>query len=447
MKKINVPRLMLVSAMSGGGKTTAACALIRALKNRGHKISPFKCGPDYIDPMFHKISCGKDSVNLDLFFMTPEALKTAFCENTEGSDLAVIEGVMGCYDGMAMDSTAASSYDIAQQLDCPIVLIILARGMAYTIVPIIKGLLSEDKSRRIKAVILNNVSCMTYMQLKPVIERETGIKAAGYIPRLDTVLKSRHLGLVTPDENTEKTISQTADAISETIDIKMLLDIASDCSEFQYTESKFDLSYDVNIGVAYDEAFCFYYKDNIDILKSMGAKITYFSPLNDKKLPDNLDGIILGGGYPEVYADKLSKNEDLLGDIKNKIQNGIPCLAECGGFMYLHSTMEGEDGKEYKMADVIKGRAFKTDKLVRFGYINISGENEFIKDSECLKAHEFHYWDSTANGNDCLAVKPSGKRSWECIHAGGNIFAGFPHLYYRSNLNFIRRFLSKCSNS
>ncbi|MCH5213157.1 MAG: cobyrinate a,c-diamide synthase, partial [Oscillospiraceae bacterium] len=361
--------------------------------------------------------------------------------------LALIEGVMGCYDGMAMDSPAASSYDIASKLDCPTVLIIPARGMAYTIVPIIKGLLSEDKSHRIKAVILNGVSRMTYMQLKPVIEKETGIKAAGYIPRFDTVLESRHLGLVMPEENTEKIISQTAETISETIDIDLLLDIASDCAELRYTESEFNSCYDVNIGVAYDEAFCFYYKDNIDILKSMGAKITYFSPLNDKKLPDNLDGIILGGGYPEVCADKLSKNNEFLGDIKNKIQNGIPCLAECGGFMYLHSSMEGEAGKEYKMADVIKGRAFKTDKLVRFGYINVSGENEFIKNGECLKAHEFHYWDSTANGNDCIAVKPNGKRSWECIHASGNIFAGFPHLYYRSNLNFIRRFLSKCSNS
>lgn len=438
---------MLVSAMSGGGKTTAACAVMRVLKNKGHKISPFKCGPDYIDPMFHKVSCGRDSVNLDLFFMKPEELKTVFCENAEGSDLALIEGVMGCYDGMAMDSPAASSYDIASKLDCPTVLIIPARGMAYTIVPIIKGLLSEDKSHRIRAVILNNVSRMTYMQLKPVIEKETGIKAAGYIPRFDTVLESRHLGLVMPEENTEKIISQTSEIISETIDIDLLLYIARDCTELQYNESKFDSSYNVNIGMAYDEAFCFYYKDNIDILKSMGAKITYFSPLNDKKLPDNLDGIILGGGYPEVYADKLSKNEEFLRDIKNKIQNGIPCLAECGGFMYLHSAMEGEDGKEYKMADVIKGRAFKTDKLVRFGYINVSGENEFIKNGECLKAHEFHYWDSTANGNDCIAVKPSGKRSWECIHAGGNIFAGFPHLYYRSNLNFIRRFLLKCSNS
>ena len=447
MKKIKIPRLMLVSAMSGGGKTTAACAIMRILKNKGHKIAPFKCGPDYIDPMFHKVSCGRESVNLDLFFTTPEELKTVFCENVGDSDLALIEGVMGCYDGMAIDNSAASSYDISKKLDCPTVLIIPARGMAYTIVPIIKGFLSEDKSRRIKAVILNNVSRMTYMQLKPVIERETGIKAAGYIPKLDTVLKSRHLGLVTPEDDTERIISQTAETISETIDIKMLLDIASGCSELQYTCSKFASSYDVNIGVAYDKAFCFYYKDNIDILKSMGAKITYFSPLNDKKLPDNLDGIILGGGYPEVYADKLSKNEELLRDIKNKLQNGIPCLAECGGFMYLHSTIEGEDRKEYKMADVIKGRAFKTDKLVRFGYINISGENEFIKNGECLKGHEFHYWDSTANGNDCLAVKPSGKRSWECIHASGNIFAGFPHIYYRSNPDFIRRFLSKCSNS
>lgn len=437
---------MIASAMSGGGKTTAVCSLLRILKDRGHKTSPFKCGPDYIDPMYHRAACNKPGVNLDLFFSSPEELKTVFAENSKESDIAVIEGVMGYYDGRSMDNAEASSYDIAQKLDCPVVLILPARGMAYTAVPLIKGMVRQFGNSRISAVILNNITKMTYMQLKPVIERETGIKAAGYIPRLEKSLKSRRLGLVTPEdaENIDGQISDIAEIISETVDIDLLIELAKSADDIEYTPDKKTECGSVKIGVAYDKAFCFYYKDNMDILKKYGAEPIPFSPLRDKALPEGIGGIVLGGGYPEIYAKELSENTELLRDIKNKTENNMPCLAECGGFMYLHSELEGDDGITYKMADVIKAKAFKTDKLVRFGYVNVQGENTFIKNNEIIKAHEFHYWDSTNNGSACMAVKPNGKRSWECIHNDGNLFAGFPHLYYRSDANFIKLFTDRC---
>lgn len=444
MKKMksNIPRIMIASAMSGGGKTTAVCSLLRAMENMGYKTSPFKCGPDYIDPMYHRAACGKVGINLDLFFCSPEKLKTVFAENSKECDIAVIEGAMGYYDGRSMESAELSSYDTAKELGCPVVLILPAKGMAYTVVPLIKGMSEQFSNSRIAAVILNNVTKMTYMQLKPVIERETGIKAAGYIPRLDKELKSRHLGLVTPEDayNIEDVISDTARIVSETVDIDLLIKLAENTDELDYMPEE-NVTYGrVKIGVAYDKAFCFYYKDNIDILKKYGAEPVMFSPLKDKALPDGICGILIGGGYPELYAKELSENTTLLRDIKNKIQNNMPCLAECGGFMYLHSELESGDGILYKMADVLKAKAFKTDKLVRFGYAEITGEHML----GTIKAHEFHYWDSTDNGSACKAVKPGGKRSWECIHDKGNLFAGFPHLYYRSNEDFIKRFTDKC---
>ncbi|MGN0163284.1 MAG: cobyrinate a,c-diamide synthase [Candidatus Ornithomonoglobus sp.] len=440
--KSNIPRIMIASAMSGGGKTTAVCSLLKILQDGGHKTAPFKCGPDYIDPMYHRAACGRQGVNLDLFFSSCEELKTVFAENAKESDIAVIEGVMGYYDGRSMDNAAASSYDTARTLDCPVALILPARGMAYTVIPLIKGLVGQFENSRIAAVILNNVTKMTYTQLKPVIERETGIKAAGYIPRLEETLKSRHLGLVTPEEteDSEALISDTARMISETVDIDLLLELAEDADDIEYTPDKKTECGSVKIGVAYDKAFCFYYKDNMDILKKYGAEPVMFSPLKDKALPEGICGLVLGGGYPEVYAKELSKNTELLRDIKNKLNNNMPCLAECGGYMYLHSELEGEDGIIYKMADVIRARAFKTDKLVRFGYIDITGGSI----TGAVKAHEFHYWDSTDNGRSCMAVKPGGKRSWECVHADGNLFAGFPHLYYRSNENFVKLFTDRC---
>ena len=446
MSKINIPRIMIVSSASGGGKTTFTSALLRLLKERGHKTAAFKCGPDYIDPMFCEAACGRQAVNLDLFFSAPNELKLIFANNSASCDMAVIEGVMGYYDGISMDSAEASSYDISRALDCPSVLIVPAHGMAYTVVPVIKGLVKRS-SGMIKAVILNNVSEAVYTRLKPVIEREIGIRAAGYIPKLEYGIKSRHLGLVTPDKggDTEKIISHNAETISKTVDIDLLTELARGCEAIDCDGIKPQADYKAKIGIARDEAFCFFYKDNIDILKSMGAEPVYFSPVNDVRLPDGIRGIILCGGYPEIYAKELSRNKGMLYDIKTKTENGMPCLAECGGFMYLHSFMEGEDGHIYDMADVIPGRALKTSGLVRFGYVNLSGDNEFIKRGETIKAHEFHYWDSTENGGSCIASKPNGGRSWECMHCTDSLFAGFPHLYYRSCPQLIERFMKKAS--
>lgn len=443
-----VPRIMLVSAMSGGGKTTAVCALLRALNKRGIKTASYKCGPDYIDLMHHRTASGENGINLDMFFYGKDDLKNIFSRYCCNSDIAVTEGVMGYYDGMSMESTSASSYEIAVSLGMPVVLILNARGMAYTTVPIIKSIKEFRDDSGIKAVILNNVTKMTFSMLKPVIERETGVKAVGYIPKMPYCVNSRHLGLELPFENeeTERIIASSAEIISETVDIDAILKIAAEAAPIEYVLKDIKKVGNVKIAVAYDKAFCFYYRDNIELLERYGAEIEYFSPLRDKTLPDGIGGVIFGGGYPELYARELSENRTILSDIKNKLGSGMPCLAECGGFMYLHSKMEGSDGVMYSMAGMIDAQAFKTDKLVRFGYVELTADKNtpYLCAGEKIKGHEFHYWDSTDNGGCCTASKPSGKRSWICMHGFDNLFAGFAHLCYGSNTGFVQSFLKRC---
>ena len=199
----------------------------------------------------------------------------------------------------------------------------------------------------------------------------------------------------------------------------------------------------VSIAVARDEAFGFYYKDNLKLLERYGCNLVYFSPIRDTHLPEGVSGLLLGGGYPELYARELSENKTMLAKIRESIQNGMPCHAECGGFLYLHEKLADPKGKLWKMAGVIRGEAAPKEKLVRFGYINLTGvvDGTFLKRGERIRGHEFHYWDSTNNGTDAKALKPDGKRSWECVHMQQNLFAGFPHLSYSSNPVFAERFM------
>lgn len=444
----NIPRIMIASVMSGGGKTTVTAALLRALNNRGLRTAAYKCGPDYIDPMYHRAASGRDSINLDMYFYGRDKLRELFAESSQSADIAVAEGVMGFYDGMSMESEKASTYETASALGMPVILVLNARGMAHTVIPIINAVSKYREDSGIKAVILNDVTEMTYKMLKPVIERETGVAAVGYIPRLTENIKSRHLGLVLPFENaeTENIIAHISETIEKTVDIDSVLGIAADTKPIGYSHRNTEKKDGVKIAVAYDNAFCFYYRDNMDILERLGAEIVFFSPQKDSSLPEGACGLLLGGGYPELHAAELSANADMLRDIKNKLSSGMPTLAECGGFMYLHESMEGADGNDHRMAGVIAARAFRTDRLVRFGYAELTANSgsPYMQTGEKIKGHEFHYWDSTDNGNSCTAAKPSGKRSWSCMYAKDNIFAGFPHLCYASNTAFAERFVDKC---
>lgn len=466
-----IPRIMFAGTNSGCGKTTVVCGILWALKHAGLKCSSVKCGPDYIDPMFHSQIFDIPSQNLDLFFSSKEQVRYLMAQNASSTDITVMEGVMGYYDGLAMDSVKASSFDLAYNTDTPVILIVNAKGMGLSVVPVIQGFLNFDfhntgiDNNCIKGVILNGISDMTAKQLTPVIEQLTHIKVIGSIPYVkDCCFEGRHLGLVTPFEqdNIRKNIEKIGHVISEHIDLKEIIKIADSASPIdtrlpQEWENKIMCEQQIQklrVAVAYDKAFCFYYKDNMELLKKLGCELVFFSPLNDKELPKGTDIILLGGGYPEVYAKELSENYHMLDDIRRAINSGIFYIAECGGFMYLHEQLEDEHGKVYNMAGIIKGKCFNTHKLTRFGYIYLKKShvpdetyNALTDDAITIKGHEFHYWDSTNNGSSYIAVKPSGKRSWECIHANDNGIAGYPHLYYYSDIDFINEFLIKCRRS
>ena len=450
---MKIPRILLAAGSSGSGKTLITCGLLEALVERGLKTASFKCGPDYIDPMFHSRVIGTKSRNLDTFFTVPEVTKYLLTRNARDCEVAVMEGVMGFYDGVAGTTTRASAYDLANVTDTPVILIVNSRGMSVSLAAYVKGFLEYKKDSHIKGVIFNQMSPMLYPRMKKLLEEELGVVVLGYVPKVeDCVIESRHLGLVLPDEIPElkDRLHKLAGVLEETLDIDRILELAGEAPDLLDAKPEsvtdFRLSEPVRIGVAEDEAFCFFYADNFRLLGEMGAEIVPFSPMEDKQLPDDLDGLLLYGGYPELIGKKLEQNTTMKDMIREKLKAGMPCMAECGGFMYLHEEMEGMDGNFYQMAGVIPGKAYRTPKLSRFGYVTLTQKKPALgmEDFGEIPAHEFHYFDSENCGEDFHAAKPESKRGWDCIHGTDTMLAGFPHLYYYGNPEVPKAFLKKC---
>ena len=450
---MKIPRILLAAGSSGSGKTLITCGLLEALVERGLKTASFKCGPDYIDPMFHSRVIGTKSRNLDTFFTGSEVTKYLLTRNARDCEIAVMEGVMGFYDGVAGTTTTASAYDLAKVTDTPVILIVNSRGMSVSLAAYVKGFLEYKKDSHIKGVIFNQMSPMLYPRMKKLLEEELGVAVLGYVPKVeDCVIESRHLGLVLPDEIPElkDRLHKLAGVLEETLDIDRILKLAGEAPDLLDAKPEsvtdFRLSEPVRIGVAEDEAFCFFYADNFRLLGEMGAEIVPFSPMEDKQLPDDLDGLLLYGGYPELNGKKLEQNTTMKDMIREKLKAGMPCMAECGGFMYLHEEMEGMDGNFYQMAGVIPGKAYRTPKLSRFGYVTLTQKKPALgmEDFGEIPAHEFHYFDSENCGGDFHAAKPESKRGWNCIHGTDTMLAGFPHLYYYGNPEVPKAFLKKC---
>lgn len=452
---LNAPRVMIAATKSGSGKTTFVCALLRLLQNCGKNPVSFKCGPDFIDPMFHERVLRINCANLDSYFSGGGEIKSILARNflCSDADCSVIEGVMGFFDGLAGTSLRASSYDIAGITKTPVILCVDAQGMSRSSVALVKGFLEYDKTvsnskeSLIKGIFLNKVSRPQFVLLKKMIEEECGVKVLGFLPNLpEFAWKNRHLGLFLPSEiaDLNEQIQKTAEILAGNLDFKVLEEIMNGAEDFEFFEdSPAEKPRPVKIAVARDEAFCFYYHENIRLLEEAGAQIEYFSPLHDSSLPDGARGILLGGGYPELCASELQANSSMRLSIKKAIENGVPVIAECGGFMYLQEKITVESGEIYEMCGAIEGECFFTGKLVRFGY------GEFFKKTEenfSVKGHEFHYFDSTNNGLAFTARKALSDRSWDCMIHTEKILAGFPHLYYRSNPEILRRFVESCRN-
>ncbi len=437
-------RIMIAALKSGSGKTTITCALLQALKDAGEQVVAYKCGPDYIDPMFHKKILDISSKNLDTFFTGEEETKRLFLQNHTPQDFAVLEGVMGLYDGLGGIRKEGSAYHLASITRTPILLVVDAKGMGRSVIAAIAGFLKYDKEHLIKGVLLNRMSKGYYETLKPVMEEELHIEVVGYFPeQKELQLESRHLGLKLPDEieDIKQQLKQTADELQKTVSLSAITKIAQGAEALdgglgEAVSAGMGKERPV-IAVAKDEAFCFYYEDNLRLLQEAGATLAFFSPIHDSVLPDGCDALLLGGGYPELYAAQLSANSSMLCEIRHAIQDGMPVVAECGGFMYLHTSLETRDGKAYPMAGVLDAKCYDTGKLVRFGYIELSEkEPAFLPENGHIRGHEFHYFDSEANGTDCMALKPVTGRTYACVNKNVRWFIGFPHLYYPSNPAF-----------
>lgn len=460
------PRIMLAAPKSGSGKTLLTCGLLEVLRRRGLNPIACKCGPDYIDPMFHRYVLGIPGRNLDSFFMPAEGVRKVLVDavREEQAGIAVLEGVMGYYDGLGGTETSASSWEIAEITDTPAILVLDCKGASLSAAAMASGFLHFRKKSHIAGVILNRVSSMYYERLAAAVEETSGLPVLGYLPESEEYrMESRHLGLFLPGEidRLRERIGRLADQMEKSIAVEQVLEVAGMLplrienkekekaeNESMEAESiaKFPACQEqkvtsrVRIGVARDEAFCFYYQENFRLLEQMGAELVYFSPLRDKKIPDRVDGLLFGGGYPENYARELAKNAAMRENIRRSIAAGMPFLAECGGFLYLHRTLEGSDGKHWEMAGVYPFDAYRTNRLRRFGYVRL-----LTSSGQEIHGHEFHYWESEDPGTDWEAVKPTGNRSWRCIHEKGGQIGGFPHLYYASCPDFLRKWLDVCA--
>ena len=565
-------KIVIAADRSGAGKTTVSCGLLAVLKKRGVKVQSFKCGPDYIDPMFHRRVLGVPSGNLDSFFTDAVTLRRIFRNRVaeSGAELALVEGVMGYYDGLGGVSSRASTWEIAHILDAPTILVMDAKGASVSIAALVRGMMefgeemeaesgrstpgrsteapaigraaytedsgeagpsggcrrdeaakrADSRQSGIRGLILNRVSPMFYPRLKSVIEEYCpGIEVLGYLPELPELkVPSRHLGLVEPEEiaDFQRWTERVAAQMEESVDVERLMEIAgveplnipqalgmAECGYMERSDvgaykigddavtdekdrsgeniwlqgsfqgndapaqattcmtmdgggfdrntegAKMPESRRVRIAVSEDEAFNFTYEENRALLRQLGAELVPFSPLHDTALPAEIGGLLLSGGYPELYRDALHANASMRASVAEAVKQGLPTIAECGGYMYLLDAIE-----QVPMCGVLRGDAERKPRLVRFGYVEAETRRDSVLGpaGTVLRGHEFHRYDCDFNGADCTLTKPAtghghaatSARSYEGIYLTDSLAAGFPHFYYWSNPAALAHFLDAC---
>lgn len=428
---------VLAGTRSGIGKTTLSMGLMACFEN----VSPFKVGPDYIDPSFHRYVTGNPSYNLDLFLMGEEGVKYSFYRHQK--DISIVEGVMGLYDGLGNSLENCSTAHLSKVLNLPVILVVDAIGKSTSIAAEVLGYKNFDPKVKIKGVIINRVASeKLYMQLKECIENYAGIECLGYLKRDEKLgITSRHLGLLQADEvkDLDEKLENLKEELRKTVNLERILEI-SKLEKLEYNEKLFDKYIDIykdkKIGIAKDSAFSFYYQDNIELLEKMGMKIEYFSPLKDKKVPE-VDILYFGGGYPEIYAKELSKNKEFISSLK-EFSKKNRVFGECGGFMYLSESIE-YNGKEYEMAGIFDSKIKMLNRLCisRFGYVDIEYKGKKGK------AHEFHYSDISFEGIDKREYKVSKMdgREWKCGYSKDMALAGYPHIHFYKSMDIIKEIL------
>ncbi len=437
---------IIAGTNSGCGKTTITIGLMALLKSMGKKVAPYKCGPDYIDPAFHEKVLRTSSYNLDSFMLSESAIKYLYHKHNKEKDISIVEGVMGMYDGMGIKAVG-STHELSQLLDLPVILIVNCKGLYQSVAAIVKGFSSLKENNKIKGVILNHVSGQEYYTfLKQIIEKECQIACVGYVPgNKQYSLESRHLGLIQANEivELEDKVTLLTEVLKETIDVEKLLEVTNieETNNSDYCLPCTNLK-DLKIAVAYDNAFRFYYMDNLELLEECGAELLYFSPLKDTSLPSGCNCLYLGGGYPEVFAHDLATNTSLLQEINKKVSEGFPIYAECGGLMYLCDQIIDLEGQSFDMCGVFHAKVKMTSRLKRFGYAFA----EF--DSVETKCHEFHRSEvlpDKENKNFRLEYKlrkPEKNKQWECGYRVHNCLGAYAHVHFYANTLFFEKIIS-----
>ena len=451
---LNLPRILIAGTHSGVGKTTVALAVMAMLKQYGLRVQPFKVGPDYIDPGFHQLATGNVSRNLDTFFLGAEGVREVFTRQARKADISIIEGVMGLYDGIGAGDDGSSAR-VAQILNCPVILVLDARSMAHSAAALVWGFSNFPGGVPLAGVIINRAGSLRHLKiLKEAIEAKTGVPVLGGILReQDLHLPERHLGLVPSVENKEivSVIDKMAHRMMEAVPVASILNLAQSAPALSAPENIFATNEltRIKLGVVRDEAFNFYYQDGLDLLECLGAEIHVCSALHDRKLPENLDGLYIGGGFPEIFIEQLADNQSFIEDLRRYAAGGLPVYAECGGLMYLCQSITDFSGREYKGAGIIPAGCQMGHKRAALGYVSATAitANVLVDKGTKLRGHEFHY--SRVNDNELnsayILQKPGDGSSHQDGHADRNILATYLHIHFAGSTVAARGLLRSCA--
>ncbi len=446
--------IVIAGTGSGVGKTTLTIGIMAALQMKGYTVQGFKCGPDYIDPTYHKAVTGRPSRNLDSWMCGEQAVKEIFARGAAGADISIIEGVMGLFDGRDPLSDEGSTAHISRMLDAPVLLTVNVQSMARSAAAVVRGFQLLSPAIRIVGVIANNAGSEGHCRMiKEAIEQECGIPVIGCLQRDDSLrIPDRHLGLVPSVERGELRgfYQELAEKVAAGVDLEAMLRLAEYRPQPVVPKLFTSRSPDAKgcIAVAKDAAFHFYYEENLELLELAGARLAYFSPLADEPVPADADGLYIGGGFPEEFAERLSGNTVTLESIRRCIRDGMPALAECGGYMYLMEEIIDSAGQGWPMAGLIPGRAVMQTRRAALGYRELTGPNMLLPAGETVRGHEFHY--SRYEPNHQLSAPPS---AWQSAGRTGlkpdgvqigRLLAGYAHLHFASNPGVPERWVSLC---
>lgn len=449
-------KILIAGTSSGVGKTTISLGIMQALSKRKMKVQPYKVGPDYIDPSYHTFITGRHSRNLDSYMLDDEKIKYIVNKSSSDADISVIEGVMGLYDGFGIDLDDCTSSYTSKILKAPVILVINGKAMAASSAAMVLGYKEIDKDVNIKGVIVNNVKTKSHYEIiKSAVEKYCDVEVLGYFPpNSEFSLDSRHLGLIPSVEldSIKEKFNNLASEIEKYIDIDRIIEI----SESEDIKSDFNLDefiktnrvFKKKVAVAYDKAFNFYYRENIELLEQLGLDIEYFSPLEDSQVP-KCEYIYIGGGFPEIFAKNLHNNKSMRNSILEAHNKKIPIYAECGGLMYLGERLLDTDDKNYDMIGIFRGTSRMTSSLKRFGYCYGVAKKDTIlsQKGDIIKGHEFHHsvFESDENCAYTMRKEREGKvvDEWDGGYSKENTLATYLHTHFFNNLECLVNFLER----